>query len=123
VGLQFSVRESGDISIVDLLGRSTIGGGGSVLLSKRLRDLVGSGKSRVLLNLRNLSQIDSSGVSVIVEMYISLRKIGGDLKLLSPRGRVLEVLRVFRLLDIVPSFENETKALTSFGLGDYSIAR
>lgn len=123
VGLQISVRESGDVSIVDLLGRSTIGGGESVLLSKRLRDLVATGKYKVLLNLMNLSQIDSSGVSIIVEMYISLRRIGGELKLLSPRGRVLDVLRVFRLLDVVPSFEDETNALTSFGLRDYSTAR
>jgi anti-anti-sigma factor len=116
VALQISVRENGDVSIVDLLGRSTIGGGESVLLSERLRDLVTTGKYRVLLNLKNLSQIDSSGVSIIVEMYIFLTRIGGELKLLSPRGRVLDVLRVFRLLDVVPSFEDETNALTSFGL-------
>lgn len=120
--LQISVREVGDISIVDLLGKSTIGGGESVELSKRLRDLVAAGKCKVLLNLMNLSQIDSSGVSTIVEMFISLRKIGGELKLLSPRGRVLDVLKVFRLLEVVPSFENETNALTSFGLTGYSTA-
>ncbi len=71
----------------------------------------------------NLSQIDSSGVSIIVEMYVSLKRIGGELKLLSPRGRVLDVLTVYRLLDVIPSFEDETNALTSFGLRGYSTAR
>jgi anti-anti-sigma factor len=68
----------------------------------------------LLLNLLNLSQIDSSGVSIIIEMYVSLKRRGGELKLLAPRGRVLRVLRVFRLLDVIPSFEDEAQALESF---------
>jgi anti-sigma B factor antagonist len=122
VGLQISVRECDDVSILDLRGRSTIDGGESELLSKHLRDLTATGKRKLLLNLVNLSHIDSSGVGIIVEMYVSLKRIGGDLKLLSPRGRVREVLRVFRLLDVIPSFEDETNALTSFRLRGYSTA-
>jgi anti-sigma B factor antagonist len=68
----------------------------------------------LLLNLVSLAQIDSSGVIIIVEMYVSLKRTGGELKLLSPRGRVLDVLTVFRLLDVIPSFEDETNALASF---------
>jgi anti-anti-sigma factor len=120
VGLQILVRECDDVSILDLRGRSTIDGGESELLSKRLRDLTATGKRKLLLNLMNLSHIDTSGVSIIVEMYISLKRIGGELKLLSPRGRVLEVLTVFRLLDVIPSFEDETNALTNFRLRGYS---
>jgi anti-anti-sigma factor len=123
VALQISTRESGDVSILDLLGRSTIDGGESELLSKHLRDLASSGKRKLLLNLMNLSQMDSSGVSIIVESFISLRRTGGELKLLSPRGRVLDVLTVFRLLDVIPSFEDEAVALTSFQPLDYSAAR
>ena len=58
--------------------------------------------------------MDSSGVGVIVAAYVSLKQQGGDLKLLCPCGRVLEVLTVFRLLDTIPSFEDETQALASF---------
>ena len=47
-------------------------------------------------------------------MYVSVKRSDGELKLLSPRGRVLDVLRVFRLLDVIPSFEDETNALASF---------
>jgi hypothetical protein len=49
-----------------------------------------------------------------VEMYVSINRCGDELKLLSPRGRVLDVLRVFRLLDVIPSFEEEIEALGSF---------
>ena len=113
MGLQISIRESGDVTIVDLRGRSTIDGE-SELLSDRLRKLIANGVRRVLLNLTDLTQVDSSGVGVIIDAYVSLRDQGGDLKLLCPRGRVREVLRVLRLLEIIPYFENETKALASF---------
>jgi len=114
VGLQISIRECSDVTILDLRGRSTTNEGETEALSKRLRDLAANGKRKLLLNLANLSQVDSSGVSVIVEMYVSLEREGGGLKLLSPRGRVLEVLTVFRMLDAIPSFEDETQALASF---------
>ena len=114
VALLISIRDCGDVSVVDLFGRSTVDTGESDLLSKDLRKLLDVGKRKLLLNLMNLSQIDSSGVSIIVEMFVSLKRAGGVLKLLAPRGRVLKVLRVFRLLDIVPIFEDESDALKSF---------
>jgi anti-anti-sigma factor len=114
VALLISIRECGDVSVVDLFGRSTVDTGESELLSKDLRKLLDVGKRKLLLNLMNLSQIDSSGVSIIVEVFVSLKRAGGVLKLLAPRGRVLNVLTVFRLLDIIPSFEDEKDALKSF---------
>lgn len=114
MGLEISMRERGDVDVLDLLGRSTIDGGESEVLSKHLRNLIAKGKRKLLLNLLNLSQIDSSGVSIIVEMFVSLKRSGGELKLLSPRGRVLDVLKVFRLLDIIPSFDDEIEALENF---------
>jgi anti-anti-sigma factor len=114
VGLQISIREIGDVTVVDLRGRSTIDDGSSELLSSQLRELVASGVRNLLLNLVNLIQVDSSGVSVIVGTYVSLKRQGGDLKLLCPCGRVLEVLTVFRLLNTIPTFEDETQALASF---------
>jgi anti-anti-sigma factor len=101
------------VTILNLRGRSTIDGGESELLSSRLRGLVTSGVRKLLLNLANLTQVDSSGVCVIIDTYVSLKR-AGDLKLLRPGGRVLEVLNVFRLLDAIPSFEDDTQALASF---------
>jgi anti-sigma B factor antagonist len=114
VGLEISIRDSGDVTILDLRGRSTIDGGESELLNSRLKQLVANGVRKVLLNLADLTQVDSSGVSVIVGTYVSLRAKGGDLKLLCPCGRVLEVLRILHLLDMIPSFEDEAQALASF---------
>ena len=115
MGLQISVRECGDVSILDLRGRSTIDDGESDLLSGQLKELVDYGVRKLLLNLADLSKIDSSGISVIVGTCASLKQRGGDLKLLCPSGQVLEVLTVFRLLEVIPSFENEAQALASFG--------
>ena len=114
MALLISIRECGDVSVVDLFGRSTVDTGESELLSRDLRKLLDVGKRKLLLNLMNLSEIDSSGVSIIVEVFVSLERAGGVLKLLAPRGRVLNVLTVFRLLDIIPSFEDEKDALKSF---------
>ena len=72
VGLQISIRKSGDVTIVDLQGRSTVNDGESELLSRHLGRLVASGMRKLLLNLADLTQIDSSGVSIIAETYVSL---------------------------------------------------
>ena len=114
MGLQISIRESGDVTILDLQGRSTINGGESELLNSRLKKLVASGVRKLLLNLADLTQVDSSGVSIIVGTYVSLRAKGGEPKLLCPCGRVLEVLRILHLLEMIPNFEDETQALASF---------
>lgn len=114
LGLQISIRKSGDVTILDLRGRSTIDGGESELLSSRLKEFVANGVRKLLLNLADLTQVDTSGVSVIIGTYISLRNRGGELKLLCPRGRVLEVFRVLRLLEFIPSFDDETQALARF---------
>ena len=119
MALQISIRVSGDVSILDLLGKLTMNGGESEVLSKRLLDLDVTGKRKLLLNLKNLSVIDSSGVGIVVQMYISLKREGGELKLLA-QGRVLDVLKVFRLQNVIPSFEDETDALSSFQSRGYS---
>ena len=119
MSLQISIRESDDVTILDLRGRATIGAD-SELLSSHLRELVAKGVRKLLLNLADLTQVDSSGVSTVVRTYVSLRRQGGDLKLLRPCGRVLIVLRVIQLLDIIPSFEDETQALASFRPRGYS---
>jgi anti-sigma B factor antagonist len=120
VGLQISTREAGDVTILDLRGRATLDNSESELLSSQLRTFVSNGARNLLLNLADLTKIDSSGVSIIVRTYVSLKRQGGDLRLLCPGGRVLEVLTVFRLLNTIPSFEDEVQALASFRPRGYS---
>jgi anti-sigma B factor antagonist len=121
VSLQISTRKSGDVIIMDLRGGSTLNDGESDQLSRRLGGLIASGVRKLLLNLRDVTHIDSSGVSIFVETYVSLERRGGGLKLLCTRDRVLEVLTVFRLREILTNFEDETEALTSFqSLADFA---
>ena len=120
MGLQVSIRESNDVTILDLRGRSTIDAGESDLLDSHLEKLVRNGVRKLLLNLKELTQIDSSGLSVIVGTYVSLRRQGGDLRLLRPRGHVLEVFNVLRLLQSIPSFEDEAQAVASFRRQGYA---
>ena len=115
MGIQISIRECGDVSILDLRGRLTIDDGESELLSGHLKKLLDNGANKLLLNLADLTKIDSSGISIIVGTCASFRRRGGDLKLLCPRGHVLDVLTVFHLLEVIRSFENEAQALASFG--------
>jgi anti-anti-sigma factor len=119
VDLQISIRESGDVTILDLRGRATIGVDSDLLIS-HLQRLVANGVRKLLLNLADVTQLDSSGISAITGTYVSLARQGGSLKLLRPRGRVRTVLRVIRLPDIIPTFEDETQALASFQLRGYS---
>ena len=114
MALQISSREFGDVTILDLSGKSTIDGGESEMLSRHVKKLIGKGARKLLLNLADLIQVDSSGVSVIIAAYVSIKNRGGSLKLVSPRGRVLEVFKVVHLLDIIPSFDDESDALASF---------
>src|SRR5260370_8710946 len=113
-GLQSSSGESADVTILDLRGRSTIDGGESELLSSRLKKLVADGVRKLLLNLADLTQVDSSGIGVIVETYVSLKRPRGELKLLSPCERLLQLLTLFLLLATIPSFEDQAQPLASF---------
>ena len=118
--LQILVRQCNDVTILDLTGKATIDASEGELLSKRLRALTDNGKHKLLVNLTNLVQMDSTGISALVESYVCLQRQDGQLKLLGPRGRVLEVLILFRLLDIIPSFKDETQALASFRPRSYA---
>jgi anti-sigma B factor antagonist len=119
VGLQISIRTSGDVTILDLQGRATMGVDCD-LLSGHLQMLIASGPRNLLLNLADLTQLDSSGISAITKTYVSLRQQGGSLKLLRPCGRVRAVLQAIRLLDVIPTLEDETQALASFRPQGYS---
>ncbi len=113
MGLQISIRKYGDVTVLDLTGR-VVAAVETNLLSAEIQTLVAKDALKLLLNLTAVTQMDSSSISVVVKTYASLRRQGGSLKLLRPCGHVLEVLNVLHLLEIIPSFEDETKALASF---------
>lgn len=114
VNLQVSIRETGDVVILDLRGRWTVENGENDSLRRHLEELVARGMQKFLLNLTDLTQIDSSGVSSIVKTYRSIRAQGCDLRLHLPNGHAREVFKVLHLLEMIPSFEDENLALASF---------
>ncbi|MGD0546082.1 MAG: STAS domain-containing protein [Candidatus Acidiferrales bacterium] len=113
-GLDISKRVVNGITIMDLQGRATIGAN-TDKLDHALRQLVAAGTLNILMNLAQVTMMDSSGIAAIVGTYVSLTREGGSLKLSRPSARVREVLRVMRLLDSIPTFDNEAEALASFG--------
>ena len=113
MGLQISIRESADVTILDLQGKVTIGVDGD-LLGVHLKKLLAKGARKLLLNLEDVTQLDSSGISAVVGAYVSLSRQGGSLRLLCPSGRLQDVLQVMHVADLIPTFEDETQALASF---------
>jgi anti-sigma B factor antagonist len=113
VDLQVAARTTGDVTILDLSGSAMIGAS-CEYLSGEIKKKREAGAAKVLVNLRNLTQIDSSGISALVGNFIGMGRAGGSMKLLAPQGRVREVLSVMRLLDVIPTFEDESKAIASF---------
>jgi anti-sigma B factor antagonist len=113
IGLQLSVRHVADVVVVDLRGKATIGCAND-LLDNQLRQLIDEGNDKILLNLTDVTQMDSSSISSVVRAFKSLERRGASLRLTGPRGNVMLVLEAVHLLDIVPTTEDETQAIDSF---------
>jgi anti-sigma B factor antagonist len=118
--LECKSRQQGDVTILDLSGRISVGEalafgpGSGLILGDVIRELASKGQKRILLNLKDVKYIDSSGIGDLVRSATSLRRDGGDLKLLSPAPMVLEVLRVTRLDKIFEIKDDESLAVQSF---------
>jgi anti-sigma B factor antagonist len=84
------------------------------ILNKQLRQLLDDGTDKILVNLTDVTQLDSSSISTIVRGFVSLQLRGASLKLLRPRGNVRLVLETLHLLDAIPSAEDEAQAIPSF---------
>jgi anti-anti-sigma factor len=114
MSLHVSIRGNGDVAILDLQGRWTLADSRDELLKTHLQELLANGVRKFLLNLADMTQIDSSGVSSIVKTYRSLRAEGCDLRLLRPSGHVLEVFKALHLPQVVPTFGDEKSAVDSY---------
>jgi anti-anti-sigma factor len=115
VGLQLFIRQAADIVIVDLHGRATIGRAND-FFDSQLQQLIEVGTGKILVNLTDATQLDSSSIGSIVRAFTSLKHRGASLKLLAPRGNVRLVLEAVHLLDLIPTIEDETEAISSFKL-------
>jgi anti-anti-sigma factor len=111
--LEVTVREAGGIHFVNVHGRLTIGDP-SEHLSTFVQKLMHSGARNIIVDLNEIPQIDSSGISVLVKVSISLARQGGALHLVCSPGRVRDALTVTRLVEAIPTFETEEQAKAGF---------
>jgi anti-sigma B factor antagonist len=112
--MQSTVRQIGDIAILDLSGRITLGEG-NVMLREIIRELTDKGTMKVLLNLGEVQYVDSSGVGELVRTYTTVRNRGGELKLVNLSQRVNDLLQMTKLYAVFDVAKDEASALTSFG--------
>lgn len=111
--MKASTRQVDGITIVDLSGRITLGEG-SVVLRDTIRDLVGAGNKKILLNLGDVTYIDSSGIGELVSAFTSVRNQGGELKLLNLTKKVHDLLQITKLYTVFDIKDDEAAAIQSF---------
>ena len=111
--IRISERQIGDVTILELHGRLVLDEGDTSCV-ERIDALARQNRVRIILNLEDVTYIDSAGVGAIVSKYITLRRRGGDLKLLKLSPRVLRVISIARLLAVFDAFESEALAIRSF---------
>jgi anti-sigma B factor antagonist len=111
--MKASNRQVDGINIVDMSGRITLGEG-SVVLRDTIRDLVGKGQKNILLNLGDVTYIDSSGIGELVSAFTAVRREGGELKLLKLTKKVHDLLQITKLYTVFDIKDDEAAAIKSF---------
>lgn len=106
-------RQVEGVTIVDMSGRITLGEG-SVVLRDTIRDLVGKGQKKILLNLGDVTYIDSSGIGELVSAFTAVRREGGELKLLNLTKKVHDLLQITKLYTVFDIKDDEATAIKSF---------
>jgi anti-sigma B factor antagonist len=113
VTMKTSSRKVDGVTIVDLSGRITLGEG-SVVLRDTVKDLSSKGDKKILLNLGDVTYIDSSGIGELVSAFTSVRNAGGDLKLLNLTKKVHDLLQITKLYTVFDISDDEASAIASF---------
>jgi anti-sigma B factor antagonist len=114
VTMKASTRQVDGITIVDLSGRITLGEG-SVVLRDTIRDVVSQGNKKILLNLGDVTYIDSSGIGELVSAFTSVRNQSGELKLLNLTKKVHDLLQITKLYTVFDVKDDEATAIAAFG--------
>ena len=113
MSVKLNTRQVGDVSVIDVSGRITLGEGSSTLRDA-LRELATKGQKKILLNLGEVSYIDSSGIGELMMNYTTLRNQGGELKLMNLTKNVRNLLQVTRLYTVFDVHDDQASALKAF---------
>ncbi|HEY0078851.1 MAG TPA: STAS domain-containing protein [Pyrinomonadaceae bacterium] len=111
--LNIRERQAGDVTILDMEGKVTIGEG-SVALRSAIRRLIEEGKKKILLNLAGVGYVDSSGIGELVSSFTTINREGGQLKLLKLTQKIQDLLGITKLLTVFDVYDDEAAALNSF---------
>ena len=113
MSMKLKTRQVDGITIMDCSGRITLGEG-SVTLRDAVRDLLAKGSKQILLNLGDVTYIDSSGIGELVSAFTTVRNQGGDLKLLNLTKKVHDLLQITKLYTVFDVKDDEASAVASF---------
>ena len=111
--MQIEERSAGDVTVLDLKGKMTLGEGDELLRDK-INSLIQQGVRKVVLNLEGVPYIDSAGLGEIVRTYTTISRQGGSLKLLNLTKRITDLLSITKLLTVFETFDSEAEAVRSF---------
>ena len=113
MSVKLTTRQVGDVTVIDVAGRITLGEGSSVLRDA-LRDMVSKNQKKILLNLGEVSYIDSSGIGELVSGFTAVRSREGELKLLNLTKKVHDLLQITKLFTVFDVYSDEGTAVRSF---------
>ena len=107
-----TIRQAGQVSVVEVSGKLTSLESGA--LSNSIAQLLKEGRKQILLNLRGLTYLDSSGIGELVRAYMSVIKRNGEMKVVGLTDKAEEILKITKLYQVFQEFQDETSALQSF---------
>ena len=113
MSVKLTTRQVGDVTVVDVAGRITLGEG-SATVRDAMRDMVSKNQKKILLNLGEVSYIDSSGIGELVSGFTTVTNSGGALKLLNLNKRVKDLLQITKLYTVFDVHDDEAGAIRSF---------
>jgi len=111
--MRVTTRTSGDVTIIDLSGKITIGAG-DIALRNGVQDVINSGATKLLINLHEVTTIDSSGVGELVSAYTTATNRGVRLKLVNLPDKVSDILQVTQLITVFDTYDSEDEAVAAF---------
>lgn len=112
--MQIEQRSSGDVAIVAISGDITLSKGGDVLLKDKIQSLLQQGHRKIVLDMGNVSYVDSAGLGQLVQVYATTSHLGGSLKLLNLTKRLRDLLVLTKLLTVFDAYDSESDAIASF---------
>ena len=112
--MQIEQRTSGDVAIVGIIGDITLSKGGDVLLKDKIQSLLQQGHRKIVLDMGNVSYVDSAGLGQLVQVYATTSHLGGSLKLLNLTKRLRDLLVLTKLLTVFDAYDSESEAIGSF---------